>query len=337
MTLSLAMTVRLLGLVAVALTLSPTHLLAHSQTCSETVVSTQVDCSNFANHRGRLTLVNGIQLVDQFGETVQLRGISSHGLQYFPNCVTKDSIEYLVTTWGINVFRAVVYVDAVDNGYEVNADFFDNFIINIVQWCKELGIYVIIDWHVLLSGDPNAHLDSRGADTGLAVDFWTKYATLYKDETHVLYEIANEPNNIDWPTVLDYHNSIIGVIRAIDSEAIIIAGTTKWCQEINLAYENPVDEPYNVMYAFHFYASEHSNLLPLFEQYMHLMPLFVSEWRISDSTGSGTYSPDVAEQFLDKFAGLDDSVPPRRVVSWVQWSIADKADTASLLQPGACE
>lgn len=306
------------------------------QSCSETVVNSEVDCSNFANYRGRLRL-NGIQLVDQFGDAVQLRGISSHGLQYFPDCVTKDSIAHFVTTWGINVFRTVVYIDAVSNGYEVNSNWLDKFIVNIVQWCKELGIYVIIDWHVLGRGDPNHHLDSRGASTGLAVDFWKKYATLYKDETHVMYEIANEPNNVDWPTVLDYHNSIIGVIRAIDPEAVIIAGTTNWCQEIDKAYAAPVDEPHNVMYAFHFHASSHGYLLPLLEQYMHLVPLFVSEWRVSDTSGSGTPNTAAAEQYLNKLSGLDDNSSPVTVVSWVQWSLADKPDTASLLVPGACK
>ena len=195
---------------------------------------------------------------------MQLRGISSHGLQFSPDCVTKASISHLVTTWGINVFRAVIYIEEWENGYSVNAAFFDAFIVDIVQWCKELGIYVIIDWHVVSRGDPNAHLDYQGADSGLAIDFWTKYAQLYKDETHVLYEIANEPNNIEWSNVLAYHNSVIRAIRAIDSEAIIIAGTTKWCQEIDLAYATPVSEPYNVMYAFHFYAASHSHLVPIF-------------------------------------------------------------------------
>jgi len=114
-----------------------------AQSCSQTVVNSEIDCTNFALHRGRLKL-SGIQLVDQFGDTVQLRGVSSHGLQYYPDCVTKDSISYLVTNWGINVFRAVVYVDAVENGYEVNSVWFDKFIINIVQWCKELGIFLTL-------------------------------------------------------------------------------------------------------------------------------------------------------------------------------------------------
>ena len=79
---------------------------------------------------------------------------------------------------------------------------------NIVDWCEELGTYVIIDWHVLTPGDPNAYLDGRGASTGVAIDFWRHIAQRYKDKSHVIYEIANEPNNVDWSAVLDYHNSV---------------------------------------------------------------------------------------------------------------------------------
>ena len=35
----------------------------------------------------------------------------------------------------------------------------------------------------------------------------------YKNKTHVLYEICNEPNYVDWPVVKSYADSIISVIR----------------------------------------------------------------------------------------------------------------------------
>ena len=68
----------------------------------------------------------------------------------------------------------------------------------------------------------------------------------------MIYEIANEPNNIDWATVKAYHDSIIPIIRASDPDAIIIAGTTTWSQDVHIAAADPVAQPYNVMYAFHF-------------------------------------------------------------------------------------
>lgn len=108
--------------------------------CPQTVDSDiPIDCTNFAVGRGQLGL-KGIQLVDQFENVVQLRGVSSHGMQHTPDCVTKEAIAYLVTNWGINVYRAVVYVDEWENGYTVNAEYLDDFIMNVVQWCKELGM-----------------------------------------------------------------------------------------------------------------------------------------------------------------------------------------------------
>ena len=114
---------------------------------------------------------------------------------------------------------------------------------------------------MLTPGDPNAATYSG------AVDFWKEMATLYKDEDHVIYEIANEPNNVAWSRVREYHNEIISEIRKIDAESIIIAGTTTWSQDIHLAAEDPVAEPYNVMYAFHFYAGTHMHLLPKLDEY----------------------------------------------------------------------
>ena len=264
---------------------------------------------------------------------MQLRGISAHGVQWFPNCVRKSALTHLVTTWGINLFRVPVYLEASESGYLSNPSYFDSFVQDIVQWCKELGIYVIIDFHVLTKGDPNEYLDSRGASTGMAIDFWTKYATLYKDESHVLYEIANEPNNVAWSTVLDYHNSVINAIRLIDQETIIIAGTTTWSQDIHLAAATPVSKPYNVMYTFHFYAATHGSLYDRVATYINTIPIFVSEWGISAANGGGSYDAAVAQRFLDLFANIDNAI-----LSWTMWSWSDKSETSAILtSPSSCD
>ena len=49
-----------------------------------------------------------------------------------------------------------------------------------------------------------------------AVAWWQKIATKYKGKSHVLYEIANEPNGVTWNTVKAYVTLIgcfNGVIR----------------------------------------------------------------------------------------------------------------------------
>jgi hypothetical protein len=288
-----------------------------------------IDCSGFAQRHGKLKL-NGVQLSDSVGDPIQLQGSSSFDLQYFPKCVTKESISYLVRNWGITVFRIVVSLS--DTGYTINPTFFDPFIDDIVNWCEELGIYLIIDWHVLDPGDPNFYLTSRGAHTGAAIDFWKKMAVLYKSRTHLLYEISNEPNGIPWNVTLEYHNAVIFEIRNIDPDTVIIAGSGHFSQDIDLAYASPVQYPYNVLYAFHFYAGSHGYLMPMFEEYSKLVPVFVSEWGLTDFTCMGDVNGEVAGQYLKIFAGSN-STP---AISWTIWSFSDKNETCSALTVGSC-
>ena len=293
-------------------------------TCDLPEAGAPVDATGFAREHGKLRL-DGVQLVDASGAPVQLLGMSSHGLHWFPDCYTFDAIEHLVKTWGTNVFRAAMYVG--EGGYASDPSVKQK-VKDIVAWTKQLGIYCIIDWHVLTPGDPNA------ATYDGAVDFWKEMATLYKDEDHVIYEIANEPNNVAWSRVKEYHNRIIGAIRAIDAESIIIAGTTTWSQDIHLAAEDPVAEPYNVMYAFHFYACSHGSLLQRVKDFRTKIPIFVSEWGTSSYSGDGGVCQCEAKEFLDVFSDKDGSGGV--TLSMAQWSWADKSESSAALAPGAC-
>ena len=285
-----------------------------------------VDSTGFATCHGKLRLggSGGLQLVGKDGETVQLMGMSSHGLHWFPDCYSKASIQHLVEDWGINVFRAAMYIG--EGGYAHDPSQKDTML-NIVQWCKELGIYVIVDWHMLSPGNPNDP-EYSGADA-----FWTEMATKLKDETHVLFEIANEPNGVSWSEVVSYHNRIIGVIRAIDTETVILAGTPTWSQEIDQAAATPVNAPHNVMYVFHFYAGSHMSLTSRVTQYASQIPIFVSEWGSSQASGDGGPYLTEAKQFLDLFNNAG-SLGVK--LSWTQWSYADKAEVSAALNPGSC-
>lgn len=221
-----------------------------------------VDNTGFATRHGKLRL-DGVQLVDEAGEPVQLMGMSSHGLHWFPSCYSKASIEYLVEHWGINVFRAAMYVG--EGGYADGSPGVNTTVYDVVRWTEELGIYVIIDWHVLTPGDPN---DAMYHDAMLgATRFFEEAARNFVGKKHVLYETANEPNGVSWAQVKGYHDALIPKIRAIDAETIILAGTPTWSQDIHDAAADPVSQPHHVMYAFHFYAGTHEFLLPRLQEY----------------------------------------------------------------------
>merc|ERR1711988_2100034 len=218
--------------------------------------------------------------------------------------------------------RAAMYVG--EGGYSVKPEL-KTTVTNIVQWCKELGIYVMIDWHVLTPGDPNA-----GTYSG-AVPFFEDMARAYKDEKHVLFEICNEPNGVQWSTVKTYADRVITAVRAIDPSTVVIVGTPTWSQDIHEARKDPVSRPENIMYAFHFYAGTHMSLMPRVRDEARLIPIFATEWGTSQASGDGGPYLEDAKRFLDLF---NDAAGQK--ISWAQWSYADKAEKSAALLPGSC-
>lgn len=287
-----------------------------------------VDNTGFATAHGKLR-VDGVQLVDASGAPVQLTGMSSHGLHWFPSCYTRASVAHLVQSWGVNVFRAAMYVG--EGGYATDPATNRARVEEVVRWCKELGVYVIIDWHVLSPGDPNDPGTYGGAE-----EFWVDMAAQYRGEAHVLYELANEPNGIDWPSVKRYHERIITAVRAVDPDTVVLCGTTTWSQDIHLAAADPISHSLstNVMYAFHFYAGTHASLLSRVRQYRSAIPLFCTEWGTSEASGNHGPFLDTSLDFLELFR--DAGGTGGQLISWAQWSYADKAETSAALAPGAC-
>ena len=57
---------------------------------------------------GKLS-VKGTQLVDKNGNAVQLRGVSTHGLAWFPQYVNEDLFRELRQEWKANVVRLAMY------------------------------------------------------------------------------------------------------------------------------------------------------------------------------------------------------------------------------------
>ncbi|RZK19418.1 MAG: hypothetical protein EOO86_07660 [Pedobacter sp.] len=71
--------------------------------------------SNAFTVNGRLKL-SGTNMVNQKGIPVQLRGMSTHGLQYRGNCYSEQSLNVLMNDWGADILRISMYVQ--EGGYE---------------------------------------------------------------------------------------------------------------------------------------------------------------------------------------------------------------------------
>lgn len=267
--------------------------------------------------------VKGADLVDKNGDPVQLRGISTHGIQWFPAFANKSVFKHLRDEWNVNVIRLAMYTGAGEGYTDSTKAGIEKTVQDAVDACIELDLYVIIDWHVLQDQSPQV----RKADS---LRFFEYMSKKYADHPNVIYEICNEPNGYaSWEgDVKPYAEEVIPVIRANDPDSIVIVGTPTWSQDIDKALASPLGFD-NVMYALHYYAATHTDWLRdrLKSCYSNGLPVFVSEFGNCDASGNGQNNWDQAKKWFELMDSLN--------ISYVNWSLADKAEAASLLKPGA--
>jgi endoglucanase len=275
-----------------------------------------------------------VTLAGADGKAIQLRGMSTGGLQWFPEVINDNTFNALSKDWGANVVRLAMYVG--EGGYATKPD-----LINKVTQGIDLAIandmYVIVDWHVLTPGDPNADV-YKGA-----MEFFRTISQKYPNNKNIIYELANEPNSgapgvtndaAGWKSVKSYATPIIAMLRAAGNKNLVIVGSPSWSQRPDLAAADPIDDA-NVMYTVHFYSGTHlpsnsstaggnvmSNARYALE---HGVGIFVTESGVSEASGDKGPYLKAADQWIDFLN--------KHNVSWVNWMLANKSETSAALLP----
>ncbi|MGX1928979.1 glycoside hydrolase family 5 protein [Flagellimonas sp. 2504JD4-2] len=261
--------------------------------------------------------VNKNKMVDKNGTPVQLRGMSFYWSQWVGKYYTAETVKWLKDDWQCNVIRAALAVE--HGGYLANPEVEKQKIVTVIDSALEHGLYVIIDWH-----DHNAENHSDEA-----IAFFGEMAQKYGHYPNVIYETYNEPLKLSWSNVLKpYHDAVIAEIRKYDPDNLIICGTPNWSQDVDDVIFSKIDDP-NVMYTLHYYAATHKKALrdKALVAINNDIPLFVTEYGVSEANGDGTINAEEAEiwwNFLDEHG-----------ISHLNWSIADKDELSAALKPGA--
>ncbi len=267
--------------------------------------------------------VKGTDLVDKNGDPVQLRGVSTHGIQWFPAFANKDVFRYLRDEWKINVIRLAMYTGAGEGYTDATKAGIEQTVQNAVDAAIELDMYVIVDWHILQDQSPQV----RKADS---LRFFKYMSEKYAEYPNIIYEICNEPNGYaSWSgDVKPYAEEVIPVIRANDPDSVIIVGTPTWSQDIDKALADPLSYD-NVMYALHYYAATHTDWLRDRLKNCHNsgLPVMVTEFGNCDASGNGRNDFEQGRKWLELLDSLN--------ISYMNWSLCDKSEAASLLKPGA--
>jgi aryl-phospho-beta-D-glucosidase BglC (GH1 family) len=290
-------------------------------------------------------------LTNKIDSSIQLRGMSTHGLQWYNDMYTDNAFNALANNWGADVVRLSLY--AQEDGYSIceagheslhgnyrdleeHKKWWRNRIDELVNLATTYGMYVLIDWHMLDPGNPY-HSDYYSD----AVEYWTYMATKHGGKENVLFEICNEPNNevdedsVYWDNggnkdLVDYANEFIGIIRANDpddNKNIIICGTPTWASSPNEVINSEVDLPENVMYTMHFYAASHLADGPYMDRMMEAInggiPVFVTEFGTQGYSGGKVDGDgDInGNDFTSSQLWLD--ALEKYKVSWCNWNFSD--------------
>ncbi|WP_419703338.1 cellulase family glycosylhydrolase [Promicromonospora sp. NFX87] len=270
--------------------------------------------------------VCGVGLCNAQGKRIQLRGMSTHGTQWYSQCITDGSLDTLAYDWNADVVRISTYVQ--EDGYETDPARFTALVNRYIDMLTARGMYAIVDWHMLDPGDPNFNLQR-------AKTFFTAIAERNNGKNNIIYEVANEPNGVSWQTIKGYHEQIIPVVRAKDPDAVILLGTRAWSSlgvsdgsTESEVVNNPVNAS-NVMYTFHFYAASHGqDYLSALSRAADRIPMFITEFGTQDYAGEGANDFAMSQRYLDLAAS--------KKISWVNWNFSDDHRSGAVLTQGSC-
>lgn len=284
---------------------------------SITLCFTAISQNSVVEKYGKLQ-VNGNYILGEKGDTVQLRGMSLFWSQWMGQYYNESCVKWLKDDWKCTVIRPAMGVEM--GGYADNPYVEKEKAFAVIDAAISQGIYVVMDYH-----SHEAHLKPE-----LAIKFFGEVARRYGNYPNLIYELFNEPlQDHRWEKdIKPYCLKVIAEIRKYDPDNLIVCGTRQWSQLVNEAAEDPIVDV-NVAYTIHFYAGTHKKWLR--EECENAMSkgiaLFCTEFGTCHASGDGSYSPEETKiwwEFLDKYK-----------ISWCNWSVADKLETASALQPGA--
>lgn len=189
------------------------------------------------------------------------------------NYITRDDILF-IKQQGANTIRLPfnykLFTDEDYMGLSSQQDGFKR-IDDVVAWCKEAGLYLILDMHDCPGGQTGDNIDDGHGypwlfesepSQQLFCSIWRKIADRYKDEPIILgYELANEPiahyfeNKEELNQQLEpLYKRAVKAIREVDPYHIILLGGARWNSDFYMFTDWTFDQ--NIMYTCHRYGGE---------------------------------------------------------------------------------
>jgi endoglucanase len=135
-----------------------------------------------------------------------------------------------------------------------------------VEWCTELGMYVIIDWHSIGNLRMELFQDPMYNTTKTETfEFWRTIARHFKgNNTVAFYELFNEPTiyrgelgRMSWSEWKKINEDMISLVHAYDPETIPLVAGFDWAYDLTPLHIDPI-EAEGIGYVTHPYPHKRS-------------------------------------------------------------------------------
>ena len=196
--------------------------------------------------------VCGSSIMDVDGREVMLRGVNMDCYYYLYDSdpeapfdyAFEEDIEFLAGM-GCNSVRLCLNWKM----FETDAGF--RLIDDYLRWCEPLGIYIILDMHIVPPGRrvSNKEIWSSANARDQLCELWQSIALRYADRAGIAgYDLFNEPSPPEVQQWWDLSRRIAGTIREVDADKILFIASPRR----NGIGFRIMDDP-SVVYSFHSY------------------------------------------------------------------------------------
>jgi endoglucanase len=269
--------------------------------------------------------VEGNQIKDPAGNTVVLRGVSTIDLgatdeweggaiEMIERLSNESDTQGSSPGWYPTVFRLAIYPpDSADFEspftYSANSDDFYNQLLRpVVDHIEQKRAYAIIDWHYI--GNTNQHVATTD-------EFWADMAPRFANDSHVLFELYNEPvNNGSWASVRTDMQRWYDIVHAAAPNNLVLIGTPSWCQRASETATNPITGgERNAVYVAHMYPI-HWNDPELRNEVTTAAaahPVFMSEWGFEQG------SDEIVDGTISSYGSPFKQFVEQQGLSWTGW------------------
>lgn len=217
---------------------------------------------------------NSARMIDEmFRELVGPDATDEFWRAYKNQYITRQDLDFIKATGSNTVrmpFHYKLFTDEDYMGLTASQDGFER-IDSVVSWCRDAGLYLILDMHDAPGGQTGDNIDdSYGypwlfeseASQKKFYAIWQRIAERYRDEPVILgYELLNEPiphylGNKDElkKALVAVYRECVEAIRKVDNNHIILLGGAEWNNSFEFFTDWTFDD--KLMFTCHRYGGE---------------------------------------------------------------------------------